>query len=549
MTFANPLALLWALLAVPIVLLYRRRIPLRREAVATEMIWQQVFAEERARDAWQPWRHSVSLAVQLTILLLLVLAMAEPLIPGPRRTVLVVDNSAGMNATDVAPSRLEQVKQAALRMVEGLRDCDQMAVLTAGDAMAVRSTLSGDQDALREVIEAIPATEGTTHVTAAVDLARRMLSGRKRDKIVVLSDARFDDPDKLAAAEDVELVRIGTSAGNVAVSRLQTRRGIGDPRRCQVLAEVRNFSDGPVACGLEISLDGETVDTVPLDLPADGRWQQVFEMTTASSGTLTAKLDRDDALSADNRASAAVAPAGQHRVMLVTEGNPMLKSVFEANPAVELTVADRPPESSTAGTIIVYDRQFPNPLPGGPLMVIDPAGSSDLWQLGAALEDPTIAEQSDTASLMSDVRLLGIRLPEARRVELSAGVESTAIRLASAADRAALYIAIDRPAGRVLVLSGNLSESSLPLRSAFPIMMTNALGWLAGIDRGDEFSPSLADGPLLQESDLRVPAGPGIQLSELKLRRPGLPPWVYLTVVALGLLVSEWCLYQRRWMS
>ena len=84
MTFANPVALLWGLLAVPIVILYRRDVRLRREPVATDMIWEQVFAEEPSRSRWQRWRHAASLAVQLTVLALIVIALADPQFPGFR---------------------------------------------------------------------------------------------------------------------------------------------------------------------------------------------------------------------------------------------------------------------------------------------------------------------------------------------------------------------------------------------------------------------------------------------------------------------------------
>ena len=95
MTFANPIALLWGLLAVPIVWLYRQKVRVRREPVATEMIWQQVFAEEPGRTRWQRWRHPVSLGVQLTALALIVTALADPQIADdgglvwPPRVVLV----------------------------------------------------------------------------------------------------------------------------------------------------------------------------------------------------------------------------------------------------------------------------------------------------------------------------------------------------------------------------------------------------------------------------------------------------------------------------
>lgn len=78
MTFANPAALWALLLAVPIVILYLRRSRWRPLPTATPWLWQEALAVEPFRAFWQPWRGPVSLAVQLTILVLLVLALADP---------------------------------------------------------------------------------------------------------------------------------------------------------------------------------------------------------------------------------------------------------------------------------------------------------------------------------------------------------------------------------------------------------------------------------------------------------------------------------------
>jgi len=551
MTFANPLALLWGLLAVLVILLCRRKLPLRRESVATDMIWQQVFAEQRARMAWQPWRHGVSLALQLAILALFVLAMAEPVIPGPKRIVLVIDGSASMKAglLGSTPSRIEEAKAAALRLVAGLRDCDRMAVLSAGEAVGVRCAFTANKSVLQEAIEGVSAGQGVARLPAAVELARRMLAEHRHGRIMVLSDGGFDGAKQLAVADHVEVILVGQSVGNVAVTRLQARRGVADPRKCQVLVETRSFCDRPVECGLGIALDGKPVDTISLKLPNDGRWQQMFEMTTPAAATLAATLDRQDARPGDNQASVQIPAAGVHRVVLVTAGNRYLQSVFEANELVELSVTDRPPGGAGERTVMVFDRQVPNPLPACPVMVVSPGASCDLWQLGDVLADNTVAGQQDASAILQDVRLLGVRLPEARQLRLAPTASNTATSLAWNAGDEPLLVAIERPAGRVLVLLGDLHRSDLPLRSTFVILMSNALDWLGGIDRGDEFRPSLADRPVLRESDLRVPADVGIDAGELQLRRPGLPPWVYLAALGLVLLAVEWCLYQRRWIS
>ena len=71
MTFANPAALAWALLVVPIVIFYILKIRLKRVPVSTVIFWQQIFDEKKPRSIWQRLRHLVSLLVQLALVILL----------------------------------------------------------------------------------------------------------------------------------------------------------------------------------------------------------------------------------------------------------------------------------------------------------------------------------------------------------------------------------------------------------------------------------------------------------------------------------------------
>ncbi len=106
---ANLSALALAGLALPIVVFYILKVRLRRAPVATIMFWRQIFEEKKPRSLWQTLRHLLSLLLQIAFLLLLVFALASRSFPWDSRTakrlVLVVDNSASMNANDLKPSR------------------------------------------------------------------------------------------------------------------------------------------------------------------------------------------------------------------------------------------------------------------------------------------------------------------------------------------------------------------------------------------------------------------------------------------------------------
>jgi len=313
MAFAHPLALLLGLLAVPIVVLYRRRLPLPKEPVGTAMFWQQAIGEDRFRTAWQRWRHGVSLAVQLTLLAVLVLALAEPLVPGPRWLVLVVDNSvtAGVGGGDTM--RLKEARQAAVRRLASLRDCDHAAIITTGLAPAVRTTWTATPDVLHKAIASIePSSEPTqelNQLSKAVALARWMTADKRGGHIVVLSDGCSSAAGSLAGDPTIEWIRPGKPLPNVAVSRLAPRRIPADASRWEVFVEVRNLADAPASCQLMFSHDGKLRQTVPLELPADGRVSKLFTVTASDAATFSVHVDADDAYALDNRAEEAIAPA------------------------------------------------------------------------------------------------------------------------------------------------------------------------------------------------------------------------------------------------
>jgi len=551
MTITNPKALILAALAVPVVLLYLWRVRPRRRSVATGFLWEQVFAAPERRSAWWPYRHSVSLCVQLTVLGMLVLALAEPHLRPPATLALVIDNSASMSATDVGPTRLDRAKELARGQIGALGQRGRIAIVTAGDPLRVACGLTDRRETLAQALASVAPTREGTRVAEAVELARQLLQGEPNGRIVVLSDGCFDGATELARRDDVELIAVGGLGDNAAITRLEARPSAADPLRCQVLAEVTSYSNEPVACRLELELDGRPVDAMPIELDSAGRWQRVFEMTAPEGGRVAARLDRPDVFLEDNRAAARVPPCPIRGVTLVTEGNVYLEEALRASPRVRLTTADALPRERAPGAILVLDRQVPSPLPRGPMLVIDPADPCELWQLGEPLADAVVAKQNEGLALVADARLEGARLSSAKRLVLTQEAEPGAQPVAWNAEGAAVGYAIDRPGARVVVLLGLQEGSELPLRPAFPILIASALEWVAG-DESASSDSAEADAPATYthcsaESAIRVPAG---LVSEARGPAPGAPrppAWLFLAAAALVVVVAEWYLFQRRW--
>ena len=185
LSLSNPHAMYWLLLAVPIVLLYARRTPSPRQAVATAWLWQQVLPPN---DRRRRWREPVSLAVQVVILALLVVALANP---------------GGQEVAGSQPSSPAPLPSGAGRRLVGRGEntCDTLPVLIASQVRnASQSRLS-----LRESRAAFAerkATLGDVHAGVAGIANLRCYS----------EVAASDGPDGSSIATVLEVFAIGLLA-------------------------------------------------------------------------------------------------------------------------------------------------------------------------------------------------------------------------------------------------------------------------------------------------------------------------------------------------
>ncbi|MGB4871844.1 MAG: BatA and WFA domain-containing protein, partial [Candidatus Promineifilaceae bacterium] len=158
MSFLTPAFLLLGLLAVPIIVMYMLRLRRREVTVSSTLLWQKLLRDREANAPWQKLRRNLLLILQLLILAALVLALARPFLPSPSvitgSTVLLLDGSASMQATDAAPSRFAAAKTEAAQLIGDLSGGSQMTLIQVGHTPAVLASASSDKTALRRALDA-----------------------------------------------------------------------------------------------------------------------------------------------------------------------------------------------------------------------------------------------------------------------------------------------------------------------------------------------------------------------------------------------------------
>ena len=117
--------LFFALIPPAIIALYFLKLRLAPLVVPSTYLWIRPIEDLHVNSLWQRLQNNVLLYLQLLVVALLFLALLRP---GCRsesqlgqRSILLIDHSASMSATDEGPNRLTVAKQKALKLVdEGL---------------------------------------------------------------------------------------------------------------------------------------------------------------------------------------------------------------------------------------------------------------------------------------------------------------------------------------------------------------------------------------------------------------------------------------------
>src|SRR5262249_60567209 len=85
--------------------------------------------------------------------------------------ILMIDDSASMSATDVAPSRLEQAKKEALNEIDAHTDNDTGMVIVFNSSAEILQSYTHDRSLLRRAVEGIQPTQRPTRLGEALSLA------------------------------------------------------------------------------------------------------------------------------------------------------------------------------------------------------------------------------------------------------------------------------------------------------------------------------------------------------------------------------------------
>lgn len=487
MGFLTPLALAFAALSVPILILYMLKLRRQDVPVSSTFLWQRLLRDREANVPWQRLRANLLLLLQLLALVLLTLALTQPfvatrtLVSGDH-VVILLDASASMQATDVAPSRFEVARRVVRQIVASLGTGSRATLIAVGPQPQALAAAGDDPAVLRRALDAVAPTNGPADWEAACALAASLV-GAGGTQVVIVSDGAL--PETLPALPgQMQFVGMGGDGDNLAIAALAVREGAAGP---QVFLRVNNYGDADAEPVVEFYADGALFDARRLVLPARGEASLTLTDLPYGLQVLQARLAAEDPLLLDNMAWAVHTPPASRRVLLISDGNLFLERALGALPGVELVrLSPNQPLPAEPYDLTVFDGVLSDALPTGSLWLVAPPAlpEAGLGEVRGVFTDTVITHIAQDDPLLRYVDLSEVHIRQARAVEMP----PTARVLVEATGGPLLFVA-ERPEGRLAVLTFDLHDSDLPLQIAFPILTANLVDWL--IPRGGADLPEI----------------------------------------------------------
>jgi hypothetical protein len=289
-------------------------------------------------------KHLVLLALRAALVLLVVLAFANPFVrrvaanTNGRLLLIVLDNSFSMRAG----TRFADAKQRALTQLAAKPNSQQAQIMALGGQLQILTQPISDSAQLHAALEGVQPGDG--HASFG-DLGRavRALAETMRMPIDVhlYSDmqrtampANFADLVLPASATlTLHAVSNGAPAPNWTVESIDAPADLSDPKdphHSRVRAVVAGFGTPPATKVVSLVVNGKTLATRRVDVPANGRATVEFTPLDVNYGfnRCEVRMDGGDALPADDAGVFAVRRSDPQRVLFVHAGSDTRSAVY-----------------------------------------------------------------------------------------------------------------------------------------------------------------------------------------------------------------------------
>jgi Ca-activated chloride channel family protein len=484
MGWAAPWAFALLVMVPLVILLHSLRLRRREVRISAVYLWEELLRERRSTLGMSKLLRSLLLLLQILGIAALTFGLADPFarLPSTKEgdIVLVLDASASMRSISKGEERFTRAREIALDLVQRLHPKSEMAIIYANARPTLKVPFTADRTLLKQSLDGLSASDEPGDLPKAVHLGRSLLGGDRSGEVLVLTDdSDLQLPDLLADDKQVRTLSVAGGERNVGITKFEVRPRVNRPGDYEILINIANFSRQPESFELILSLNWKTLRRVHYTFAAGERQSLIFPYAGPVNGVAEAVLELNDDLSADNRAATVLSDRPPVWILLVSRGNYFLESLLagHANASVNVVSSVSPSsfEQQVRGNhIVILDGLEPPPLLFGNFLLINTTAPNLPIAVKGSADAPPVVDWDTTDPILRSVQLRDLQVRRAQVVEVGEGVKPLLY-----ANGSPLISTVDTGRLRAVHLGFDLLDSDLPLRVAFPVLMSNILEWLS----------------------------------------------------------------------
>ncbi|MCX7846323.1 MAG: BatA and WFA domain-containing protein [Dictyoglomaceae bacterium] len=362
---------LWLLSLISVIIILHLIRPKRILVhIPTLLLWEKIFKENPTGKWFKKLPKNILLYLQILALTLLVLSLAQPhvIFKGNINlpVILIIDCSASLASKDIPPSRFENIKTEALKVLNKIPFWRSVALITVGKKAEIVSSFTLRHDLIENKIKSLRVLYTKNNMESAIEFSESLLPNTPKE-IHIFSDgnAYFSYPSN--SINDYHIHILGKYGDNVGITRAEII-----PKNSEIaelFIEISNFSENLKEFPLEIWSDNKILSKSSLLIKPQEIKNLIFEVPYISQ-KIVIKLRVKDQLEEDNTAYLFL-PILKPKILLVSSGNPFLEKALKAIPNSYTEIKRYITQEDFLNyDFIVFDRLIPEYVPSGNYLFI-----------------------------------------------------------------------------------------------------------------------------------------------------------------------------------
>jgi von Willebrand factor type A domain/Aerotolerance regulator N-terminal len=455
----------------------------RQIDVTNLFLWNEVLKERGYNLNFERLKRNLPLLLQILIVVLAAVALAKPTwtYPTPQKgnIILVIDTSASMKTRSGSGIRFDLARQKALQLIENREQGQKILIVEAGRNSVVKTGFTDNSSHAQNLVNKLHPTDAAANLETAIYLALSFVDPVREDLLYLITDGAGQDFSTLVNNHPkIRTVFIAGGEHNIGFTKFEFRQQIDLNDHYEFMLEVKNFYATPIECPIRLSIDGVVLFKDAIAFGALEKKMLIIPYSGLINGVARATLEIDDDFTVDNQVYLSLNSAKEIWVLLVSKGNQFLEKLLAAYPnfkvnSVKDIIPSSWPEQTARHDIVIIDRMdFPETDRGNLLLIDAYSQSIPLYKTGR-VPLPEIVTWNHKSPLLANVNLSGLIIETGANLQSNKPLQP----LIESSQTGLMYV-FEESGLRVVLIGFDFTRSDLPLKIAFPVMMSNIFNWL-----------------------------------------------------------------------